>query len=375
MKRNLIIIIVSFLIIIALMVTSDIMTIGEKLTQLTHWQYAEYCFYGLFVFLICYFILLPIFRVHRSQVFPALSIDDELEFEELQAFANILSKNCNYIPNKREMAQHKAEFSVAVTHCAGDMDALKSVVKEELDLRFNGKAELEVAGINKRIKEWAKTVFMVSAISQNSKFDTLSVMYLNYKMIEDIILASGFRPDNKQMFKMYVSILTTSLITYCMSEALRTTGTVAPFDFGDFNENVDAHDIDHFDMDLDSADVSDTGILDIDLSEQVSESEGLSIYSVLRRIRIPGVIVASAIDGTLNALMTLRIGYVTRAYLQQGSNALSGFGNKRTVKKQAMKDAVVAVPAIIASSTGLIGKKAAKLILNIIKRGNKSDVR
>lgn len=375
MKRNLIIIIVSFLIIIALMVTSDIMTIGEKLTQLTHWQYAEYCFYGLFVFLICYFILLPIFRVHRSQVFPALSIDDELEFEELQAFANILSKNCNYIPNKREMAQHKAEFSVAVTHCAGDMDALKSVVKEELDLRFNGKAELEVVGINKRIKEWAKTVFMVSAISQNSKFDTLSVMYLNYKMIEDIILASGFRPDNKQMFKMYVSILTTSLITYCMSEALRTTGTVAPFDFGDFNENVDAHDIDHFDMDLDSADVSDTGILDIDLSEQVSESEGLSIYSVLRRIRIPGVIVASAIDGTLNALMTLRIGYVTRAYLQQGSNALSGFGNKRTVKKQAMKDAVVAVPAIIASSTGLIGKKAAKLILNIIKRGNKSDVR
>lgn len=375
MKRNLIIIIVSFLIIIALMVTSDIMTIGEKLTQLTHWQYAEYCFYGLFVFLICYFILLPIFRVHRSQVFPALSIDDELEFEELQAFANILSKNCNYIPNKREMAQHKAEFSVAVTHCAGDMDALKSVVKEELDLRFNGKAELEVAGINKRIKEWAKTVFMVSAISQNSKFDTLSVMYLNYKMIEDIILASGFRPDNKQMFKMYVSILTTSLITYCMSEALRTTGTVAPFDFGDFNENVDAHDIDHFDMDLDSADVSDTGIPDIDLSEQVSESEGLSIYSVLRRIRIPGVIVASAIDGTLNALMTLRIGYVTRAYLQQGSNALSGFGNKRTVKKQAMKDAVVAVPAIIASSTGLIGKKAAKLILNIIKRGSKSDVK
>lgn len=375
MKRNLIIIIVSFLIIIVLMVTSDIITIGEKLTQLIHWRYAEYCFYGLFVFLICYFILWPIFRVHHSQVFPALSIDGELEFEELQAFANILSKNCNYIPNKHKMAQHKAEFSVAVTHCAGDMDALKSVVKEELDLRFNGKAELEVVGINKRIKEWAKTVFMVSAISQNSKFDTLSVMCLNYKMIEDIILASGFRPNNKQMFKMYMSILTTSLITYCMSEALRTTKSVKPFDFGDFNENVDAHDIDHSDIDLDSVDVSDTGIPDIDLTEQVSESEGLSVYSVLRRIRIPGVIVGSAIDGTLNALMTLRIGYVTRAYLQQGSNALSGFENKRTVKKQAMKDAVIAVPAVIASNMGLIGEKTAKFILNIIKRRSKSDVK
>lgn len=371
MKRNLIIIVISFLIIIALMITGDVITIGEKLNQLTGCRYVEYGFYLLLVSLLCGYIIIPILRVHRAPQIPNLSIEADWDANALVDFANKLAKNADYIPDRTKRKMHVENFSRDISGCICDSREMRLVIQKELDSRFNGDEELGVVGVNKRIKEWAKTVFMITAISQNSKFDTLSVMYMNYKMIEDIILASGFRPDNRQMFKMYVNILSTSLITYCMSEALSTTSSVAPFDFGDFNENAGAEDIatSAVESGLDTGDAIDT---DIDFSDEVGDTEGLSIYTILRRIRIPGVVVGSAIDGTLNALMTLRIGYITRTYLQQGSAAFSGVKNKRAIKRQAMKDAVIAVPAVILSGSHVIGKKATDFVLNLILRKDTS---
>ena len=73
---------------------------------------------------------------------------------------------------------------------------------------------VRIIGINRRIIEWAKSVFMITAISQNGKLDTVSVLYMNYKMIEDVIMASGFRPTRQQLFRQYVNILVTSIKTY-----------------------------------------------------------------------------------------------------------------------------------------------------------------
>ena len=359
MKRNLIIIMITFLIIIVLMITGDVITIGEKLTQLTGCKYVEYVFYLLLSSLLFGFIIIPIIKVHRFPTIPELSVEDNGDMMNLTSFANQLSKNARYIPDKKKRNSHVVQFEEEISSCVCDLQAMRIVVQKELDIRFNGDEELGVVGINKRIKEWGKTVFMITAISQNSKFDSLSVMYMNYKMIEDIILSSGFRPNNRQMFKMYVNILSTALITYCMSEALSTTGSVAPFDFGDFSDDL-SDSVPESDFDVEEA--------DIDFSGEVSDSEGLSLYSILRRIRIPSVVIGSVVDGTLNALMTLRIGYITRAYLQQGSDAFSGVKNKRTIKRQAMKDAVIAVPAIVMSGSHVVGKKATNFILNLISK-------
>lgn len=381
MKRNLIIIVAIFLIIIALMITGDIITIGEKLTQVTGWKYAEHSFYLLLASLLFIFIILPIIRVHKAPQLPTLSIDGIHDTNTLMKFANKLASNSGYIPNKGKRKKHIETFKTNVLKCMCDEKAMHAIVEEELRIRFNGDEALGVMGINNRIKEWAKSVFMITAISQNNKFDTLSVMYMNYKMIEDIILASGFRPNNRQMFNMYVNILATSLITYCISEALSTTSSVAPFDFGDFNEAADSDDIAQSTLEsgidieestgteIDAENITETiETDDIDLGEQASDSDGFSVYTILRRIKIPGVVVGSVIDGTLNALMTLRIGYITRAYLQQGAGAFYGFKNKRSIKREAMKNAVVAVPAVIASGSHVIGKKATKFIIKLIKR-------
>lgn len=386
MKRNLIIIVATFLIIIALMITGDVITVGEKLAQVTNWRYSEHCFYLLLASLLFVFIILPIIRVHKAPQFPALNINDIDDTNTLMKFANKLASNSDYIPNKEKRRRHIETFKTNISKCICNEKAMHAIVDEELKIRFNGDETLGVIGINNRIKEWAKSVFMITAISQNNKFDSLSVMYMNYKMIEDIILASGFRPNDRQMFNMYVNILSTSLITYCLSEALSTTSSIAPFDFGEFNEAADSEDIArstlesgieieesaNAEIDADSiTDVTDTD--DIDLGEQASDSEGFSIYTILRRIKIPGVVVGSVIEGTLNALMTLRIGYITKAYLQQGAEAFNGIKNKRSIKREAMKNAVIAVPAVIASGSHVIGEKATKFIIKLIKRESKNN--
>lgn len=370
MRRNLFLIIGIFLAIFAFILLGNIIVIGDKLGQLTH-IYVEYAFYIVLLLLVGYYLIRPIIRVHRAPEIPIFAVDGDWDTKQVRDFARQLAVSCGYISDNGLREKHKRALLESIQFHSADEKVLRTIISEEINLRLEGSKELNILGINKRIKEWGKTVFMITAISQNSKFDSLSVMYMNYKMIEDIILSSGFRPDNRQMFKMYVNILSTALITYCMSEALSTTSSVAPFDFGDFNENAGAEDIasSAVESGLDTGEAIDT---DIDFSDEVGDTEGLSIYTILRRIRIPGVVVGSAIDGTLNALMTLRIGYITRTYLQQGSAAFSGVKNKRAIKRQAMKDAVIAVPAVILSGSHVIGKKATDFVLNLILRKDTS---
>ncbi len=358
MKRNLFLIIGIFLAIFAFILLGNIIVIGDKLGQLTH-IYVEYAFYVVLLLLVSYYLIRPIIRVHLAPEIPIFDIDDDWDTKHVRDFARQLADSCGYISDKDLREKHKRTLLESIRFHSADKKVLRTIISDEINLRMEGCRELNVLGINNRIKEWGKTVFMVTAISQNSKFDTISVMYMNYKMIEDIILSSGFRPNNRQMFKMYVNILSTALITYCMSEALSTTSSVAPFDFGDFNDDL-------------SDSVTESGLdmeeVDIDFSGEVSETEGMSIYSILRRIRIPGVVIGSVVDGTLNALMTLRIGYITRAYLQQGSDAFSGVKNKRVIKRQAMKDAVITIPAVVKSASSVVGKKAINFILNLISK-------
>ena len=341
MKRNLLLITIFFLGTIALLVTGNIIVIGEKIAEVTHLKWMEYAFYGLLAAFALYAVGLPLLRIHRAPTFPILGIEGYKSEQQLKDFGKQLAAHCDYIADKKQRKAHQRQLLTDLLHATGAPDRLHAIVEQELNLRFNGDKEAGILGVNERIKEWAKTVFMITAVSQNSKFDGLSVMLMNYKLIEDVITATGFRPTNRQLFKMYARILTTALITYAL------------FDFGDAADATDVDDID---------------VNDIGIEEQMNDAGGLSVYAVLRRLKVPGIVVSSAVDGTLNALMTLRIGYITRAYLQKGPEALSGFANKRSVKLQAMRDAVVNIPSVITSGSGIVGKKATNLLVRIVTK-------
>lgn len=347
MNRNLIIIVGIFLAIIATMLTGNIIIIGDKIGRLTH-VYVEYAFYLALLLASAFFILRPIVRVHRAPEFPRLSAEGMSDAKELRTFARRLANNCGYIDNKEQRRRHRAELLSNISFHSAEPTELKDIVTQEIALRMQGDKQRGVLGVDNRIKEWGKTVFMITALSQNSTFDTLAVLVLNYRLISDLVLASGFRPTKPQLFRLYVKVLTTALVTYCTSQVFADMDSVTPFDFGD---------------DLPDTDDMDIGDMDVD-SEEGSTVFG-TLLGKLQKVQIPGIVVGSVADGCVNALMTMRIGYVTKAYLTEGPEALSGAQNKRRVKRQAIKESIKALPGVLKSGSAAMGKTVSSLISRV----------
>lgn len=349
MKRNLFTIVAIVLAVVATMLLGNLIVIGDKVGELTH-IYVEYAFYILILLLAIIYIVRPIIKVHRAPEFPVLIADSSWNAKQLYTFAVRLAKNCGYITDTEKRKKHQTELIANIKQNSDNAEELKNIITSEIALRMDGSKEMAVLGVNKRIKEWGKTVFMVTAISQNSKFDTIAVLVMNYKLVADIVLATGFRPTKPQLFKLYVRVLTTALITYCASQVLTDINGVAPFDVADTP-----------DADMDSAEIDAT-----DIGTDVDENGfGSGIIENIRKSSITNAIMGSAMEGCINALLTMRIGYVTRAYLTKGPKALSGVKNKRKIKRQAILDSFKAMPAVIASSGAVIGKSTAKWLTRI----------
>lgn len=376
MKRNLLIITLLFLGSFVILLLGNIIIIGEKIASLSQVAWAEYAFYTLILVVFYAVVIRPVVRVHRAPQIPALSIDGEWNIAQLVAFGHKLADNCNYIPKDKSCSElrklHQQRLREDLERYATSKEELVQIISKELKLRIEG-GELKetsgpriedmysvrIIGINRRIIEWAKSVFMITAISQNGKLDTVSVLYMNYKMIEDVIVASGFRPTRQQLFRQYVNILVTSLMTFVVSEVFKDMGSVAPFGSLADQSSDAASDIDISDASVDAADVD----LD-DIGDTVSGDTGF--LSILSNVKIPGVVIGSICDGIVNSLMTLRIGYVTRNYLIDGMNSLNGIKAKRKAKRAAVKEALKSLPKVVVVGTSFVGKGAMNIILNII---------
>lgn len=309
MKRNLLLIIGVFIGVLVILLLGNVITVGEKLGEICHTVYAEYAFYVLVSILVLAFVIVPIIKVHAAPEFPALGMGDETsDLKKLNSFGRKLVSNCGYIEDAEQRAKHQEALRAELKTCAEDMEGLKAIIDREVALRFDGSKEMGIQGVNAKMKEWAKSVFMITAVSQNNLVDTTVVLVMNYRQIEDLVLATGFRPTRAQMFRIYVNILTTTLISYCTSEVL---------------------------------------------SDLAGET---TLTGAMANLKIPGVITESAIQGAVNALLTLRIGYVTKTFLMEGPDALAGRTRRREVSIKAFKDAFVAIPGVLAGTVGAMGK-------------------
>lgn len=333
MKRNLITLSVAVILLFTIFLLGNIITIGDKLGEAS--PLLEWIFYALILGLIANYLLWPIIKLWKSPSFPALNIDGVCTLSQLKSFAKQLINNCDYITDDDLRNQHQASQRAVLNGIESDADRLKSFITDEINLRIEGSKELNVLGINSRIKEWAKNVFVITAVSQNGKMDSLAVIGINLRLISDIVKASGFRPTKPQIIKLYIKVLTTSLITYITSTVLTDAMDDAVDDISNISDN--SVDVDGFDL-------------------------GTSLVTTLRKLPLAGVLLESAIEGTVNALMTLRIGYVTKAYIMQGPNALSGIQAKRKVKRQAIKDSFKAFPSVIANTGAMVGNNVVKVL-------------
>lgn len=344
MKRNLAIIAAIFIGVVVVIVMGNIIIVGEKIGEVTHLPVLEYVFYAIMIIAFFIAFIRPLIRIHRAPELPALQPGENYDEKQLADMGNLLAKNCKYIPGKEgKRKEHQHQLKLDLLHARGDVNLMREVVQREMNNRLEGNAKLGVVGINQLIKDWGKTVFMVTAVSQSSKLDTIGMLFMNYKMIESIIAASGFRPTHSQLFKLYVNILATSVLTFAISESLTNVGDVAPFSIG----SLDA---------ADSADIIDG-----------ASDGGLTWTNALKNFKIPGIVVGSATDGAINLLLTLRIGYITRAYIQKGASQIKGIKAKRAVRLEAMREAFKTAPAIVAAGTADIGKKAGAMAMEVMK--------
>lgn len=158
MKRNLITLSVAVILLFFIFLLGNIITIGDKLGEVS--PLLEWIFYALILELIANYLLCPIIKLWKSPSFPALNIDGVCTLSQLKNFAKQLINNCDYITDDALRNQHQASQRAVLNGIESDADRLKSFITDEINLRIEGSKELNVLGINSRIKEWAKTVFV-----------------------------------------------------------------------------------------------------------------------------------------------------------------------------------------------------------------------
>jgi hypothetical protein len=189
-------------------------------------------------------------------------------------------------------------------------DELKTQLKEAktietlptlVDDTMNKVVKKEVMNI---IKTHAKTVMISTAISQNGRLDFLTVVFVNIKMISKIVEAIGFRPSYPELAKLIIQVMTTALV----AEGL---------------ENIDLNDV---------------------LPQQTLNSIG--------EIPFFKPILSSTTQGISNALLTLRMGIVTREFLMptKKSNVLG------QVRKIAFLEAAALTPLVVAEALTIFPK-------------------
>lgn len=361
MKRNIIITLAIILSIIVLMFIGDVITIGEKLARASHIWWLEYAFYGVILLAFIWLVIRPILKLHNTPELPSLLHEGANNVAELKKFGARLAENCNYISDEKMRVDHQLQLRNDVQQWHDEAN-LRVVIDKEVQLRLHGDSELGVRGIDPLVRQWAQTVFMVTAVSPSSKVDTLSCLVLDYTMVKELILATGYRPSYSQLMRLYWRILVTAVLSWCVSEALRGVGDIHPFSI--FAGGVDGADVnvgevaDGTDVAVDGSDV----VVDAGDIDPEAES-GFSLGAILRNFKIPGIIAGPAIDGAVNALMTLRIGYVARTYLVEGAAAMHDSTARRNVKRQAVVDSMKNLPQVVINGSKGVGTGLTKFFV------------
>ena len=287
----------------------NILTIGDKIGNLVH-PYMEYAFYVIILLLSVFYIVVPICKVLRMPTLPELDIKDGGTIDKTKKLAKRLVNTCTYLDDKSERKIHSNKLSQEIANASSDISKLNQIVREELDLRFS-KAR-------KEIFQAATCSFAATAVSQNSTIDTLSMLIINCKLIHKIIQASGFRPNVQQTVRIYVSVIFSAFFAHVSQVGIEKGATLIVNNF----------------------------------------------IKGLKRVPFGEVIVGSVIDGTINALMTLRVGYLTLSYLKQGANGQLS----EEAKRNAAIEAIKSIPEIL-------GSKAKNIVDFVAKFFSKDDAK
>ena len=266
--------------------------------------YLEIGFYVLVVLVILLAIVRPIVIIVKS---PSLSIITTTDKHSKSAFATYRKVAKNIIKNN-ELPNDEV---LMLTNYKKDEELLVN-----LNYVFEKSIRKQINGI---IIKKAKVIMISTAICQSARFDMATTFAVNLNMIKDIVERCGFRPSMKNLSKLTVNVFATALI----AEGL---------------DNLTINDV-----------MPKTAV------------------NAIAEIPMLGKVIDGIMDGVANALLTIRIGCVTRRYLYSDGNVVT----REDIRKNAYKEAVIILPMVLAEAVSFFPKKLLKFFT---KKDNGNEV-
>ena len=254
--------------------------------------YLEYAFYVLTVFLFYFLIFNPLRIILFSPSFSIVTVVDEENEKNLKVYKRI-------VKTLKDAKSINDDDVKRLESCETSGE-----LREQLSMVFNSSIKKE---INRIIRKNAQTVLVSTAICQSGKLDMYTVISVNIKMIKEIVVKCGFRPSYPKLGKLAVRVFSTALIA----------------------ESLEG---------LDFADIFPQ-----------------STVNYLADVPLVKPIATSLISGISNALLTLRVGVVTRNYL-----FTEGKLNKDEIRTKAIKESLKIIPGVIKDAFSYFPNKIIK---------------
>lgn len=284
---------IGFTIIILLMVLSSVLSVGERLRSIS--EYLEYGFYILAFLLVYVLIINPLRIIIFAPTFSVATILDKNTKQKKKTYKKVTK---NILKNGSLVETDKELLAGGLKNDAE--------IQEVLNQYFNKSLK---ADINKIIVRNAKSVMVSTAISQNGRLDFISVVVVNLKMIKEIVLKCGFRPSYPKLGKLAVNVFSTAMIA--------------------------------------------EGLEGLDFSDLFPAST----TNFLSEIPIIKPIASSILQGISNALLTIRIGIVTRKYLFSDYKNIS----QSEIRTSSIKESIKVLPAVIKDVMNFFPSRIANL--------------
>ncbi len=244
-----VILFISLIILVVMSLVSNALEIGERFGRV-HIA-LEICFYVLIAVVVLGGIVYPLVGVFFAPIFSLEklhSADGKARQKWCRKLANNLLENVDLTDEEQEQVKGFLK--------------LEDDTDDKLIEFFDRKITPE---LNHEIYDTAKKMFIITAISQNSVYDMLGMASANFSLIKRITEICGFRPNNAQVFRLYIRVLSMTLIAGNLEE--------------------------------------------MNIEELIPMATEGALGKAL------GIVAASAAQGAVNALTTLRMASITKNYL------------------------------------------------------------
>ena len=248
-----IVLLISVAILLIMSIVSNAMEIGERFGKV-HIS-LEIMFYILIAVVVLGGIVYPVVGVFFAPIFSLKELhnaDGSARQKWCRRLVKNLLENVELTPEEQEEVKGYLK--------------LEDATDDKLIEFFDRKIAPE---INHEIYDAAKKIFIITAVSQNPLYDMLGMASANFSLIKRITEICGFRPSNAQVFGLYIRVLSITLLA--------------------------------------------GNLEDMNIEELLPEAtEGVLQGALGKALNI---VAASATQGAINALTTLRMAAVTKNYL------------------------------------------------------------